>query len=136
MNDPAARGHPLNVPGANRPAIAHAVAMLDRPGEDVGNRLDPAMRVPREPGEVIRRDVVAEVVEEQEWVVVGRRAEAERPAQVHAGPFDRRLRFDKPLDGTDGHDGLRGSWKGLPRDMDSLTQVRNVHGTAPVHTYA
>ena len=53
----------------------------------------PAVRMPGKAGQVVLRDVVAEVVEEQERIEVGRVAEAERAAQVHAGAFERRLRL-------------------------------------------
>jgi hypothetical protein len=66
VHDAAAGGHPLHVAGAERAAVAEAVAVLDRAGEHVGDRLDAAMRMPREPGEVVVRIVVAEVVEQQE----------------------------------------------------------------------
>ena len=55
VEDAAAGGHPLHVAGAEVAAVAEAVAVRDRAGEDVGDRLDAAMRMPREPGEVVVR---------------------------------------------------------------------------------
>ena len=76
------------------------------PGQDVGDRLDAAVRMPREAGQVILRNVVAEVVQQQERIEVGRVAEAERAAQMHARAFEGRLGFDQPLNRSNGHDGL------------------------------
>jgi len=47
--------------------------------------------VPREPGKVILRNVVAEIVEQEERVKVGGIAEAERAAEVNACALDRRF---------------------------------------------
>ena len=78
-------------PARDGAAIAHAVAVLHGSGQHVGDRLDPAMRMPREAGQVILRNVVAEVVQQQKRVEVGGIAEAERAAQMHARAFERRL---------------------------------------------
>ena len=50
MHDAAARGHPLHVAGAERAAVAEAVAVLDGAGEHVGDGLDAAVRMPGEAG--------------------------------------------------------------------------------------
>ena len=63
VEDPAAGGHPLNVSCTEIAAVAQTVAVLDVTGEDVRDRLDAAMRVPREAGEVVVGIVVSEVVE-------------------------------------------------------------------------
>ena len=91
VDDPAARRHPLDVAGGDGAVVAHAVAVLHGSGEDVGDGLDAAVGMPREARQVILRNVVAEVVEEQERVEVGCVAEAERAAQMHARAFEGRL---------------------------------------------
>ena len=91
VDDAAARGHPLHVAGGDGAVVAHAVAVLDGSGEDIGDGLDPAMRVPRKAREIILGNVIAEIVEEQEGIEIGRIAEAERAAQVHARAFERGL---------------------------------------------
>ena len=48
----------------------------------------PAMRMPRKAGEVVVRVVVAEIVEQQERIELGRVAEPEGAPQLHAGAFD------------------------------------------------
>ena len=68
MHDAAAGGHPLHVAGAEGAAVAEAVAVLDGAGQHVGDRLDAAMRMPRKAREIIGRDVVAEIVEQQERI--------------------------------------------------------------------
>ena len=91
VDDAAPRGHPLDIPGGNLPAVPHAVAVLDGSRENVRDRFDPAVRMPWEARQVVFRPVIAEVIEEQERVEVARVAEPERAAQVHAGSFEGRL---------------------------------------------
>ena len=74
-------------PAPSIAAVAEAVAVLDGAGEHVGDRLDAAVRVPREAGQVVVRVVVAEIVEQQERIELRRVAEAEGAAQLHAGAF-------------------------------------------------
>ncbi len=97
VDNPAPRRHPLHVAGGDGAAIAHAVAVLHGSGEHIGDGLDPAVRVPREARQVVLGNVVAEVVEQQKRVEIGRIAEAERAAQVYARAFESRLGFDEPL---------------------------------------
>ena len=100
---PLPGGHPLDVAGRDGAVVAHAVAMFDGAGEDVSDGLDAAVRVPREARQIILRDVVAEIVEQEERVEIGGVAEAERAAQMYARAFEGRLGFDEPLNGSDGH---------------------------------
>ena len=74
--------------------------MLDRAVEHVGDRLDAAVRMPREPGEVVLRAVVAEIVEEQERVEGLGLAEAEGTVKLHPGAFGMWLRLDDLADGS------------------------------------
>ena len=85
------------------PLVAHAVAVLHGSGQHIGDGFDAAMRMPRETRQVILRNVVAEIVEQQERIEVGGVAETERAAQVHARAFEGRLGFDEPLNGSNGH---------------------------------
>src|SRR5215510_12295653 len=97
VNDPTPGGHPLNVACADDATVPHAVAMLHRSRQDIRDRLDSAVRVPREARQVILRNVIAEVIEEEEWVEVGRIAEPERAAQPHSRALKRRLGFTESL---------------------------------------
>jgi hypothetical protein len=83
---PLPRGHPLDVAGRDGAAVPHAVAMLHGPGQHVGDRLDPAVRMPGKARQVILRNVVAEIVEQQERIEVGRVAEAERARRCTPAP--------------------------------------------------
>ena len=112
VDDAAAGGHPLDVAGGDGAAVAHAVAVLDGAGEDVGDGFDAAMRMPGEAGEVIVGNVVAEIVEQEEGIEVGGVAEAERAAEMDARAFDGGFGFDEALDGSNGHDGLQGEESG------------------------
>src|SRR5262245_27113243 len=104
MEEAAAGRHPLDVAGTQRAAIAEAVAVIHRPGQDIGDGLDSAVRMPRKSGAIVLRALVAEIVEQQERIEVSGIAEAERPAQLHPRPLHGGLRFDNPLDGSNGHD--------------------------------
>ena len=103
VDNAAPRRHPLNVAGADGPMVPHAVAMFHGPGQNVSDRLDAAMRVPGESGQVILRHVVAEIVEQQKRVKIGGVAKAECAAQVHTRAFDRRFGLAELLDGSKGH---------------------------------
>jgi hypothetical protein len=107
MHDAAARGHPLNVAGAERATIAEAVAVLDAAGENVSNGLDAAVRMPRKTGEIILRPVVAEIIEEEERIGFLRVTESERAAQLYASAFDGGLGLHDAFNRTDGHGGAR-----------------------------
>ena len=80
--------------------------MIDLAGQDIGDGLDAAMRMPGKAGLVLVGIVVAEIVEQQERVELLGVAEAEGAAQMHAGAFHGGLGLDDLLDGTNGHDSL------------------------------
>src|ERR1700731_3463406 len=101
MDDAAARRHPLNVAGRDGTAVAH-----DSSRQDIRDGFDPAMRVPRDPSQIILGNVVAEIVQQKEWIEVGCIAESESAAKMHASAFERRLGLDESLNGSNGHFGL------------------------------
>jgi len=103
MDDPAAGRHPLDVAGAEQAAIAEAVAMLDGAGENIGDRLDAAVRMPRKAADIFGRIVVAEIVHHQERIGHRRISEAEDAMQLHAGAFHGRRCGTHMLYGTDRH---------------------------------
>lgn len=105
MQDAAAGGHPLQVARAQHALVAQAVAMLDGAGQHIGDRLDAAMRMPREAADVVHRLVVAEIIHHQEGVGHRRIAEAEDAVQLDAGAFHGRRGAALMLDGADGHSG-------------------------------
>src|SRR5579859_500095 len=104
VDDAAAGGHPLDVAGGDGAAIADAVAVLDGAGENVGDGLDAAMRVPGEASEIVFGDIVAEIVEEEEGIEVAGVAETERAAEMNAGAFGGGLAANQALYGSNGHD--------------------------------
>jgi hypothetical protein len=103
VHDPPAGGHPLDVARPQLALVPEAVAVLDRTREHVGNRLDAAVRVPRESGEVVVRVLVAEVVQQEERIKVAGVAEAEGAAEPDARTLDRGFALDDSLDRSDGH---------------------------------
>src|SRR5205809_3806451 len=92
VDDPAARGHPLDVPAADDPFVPDAVLMLDATVQHVGHRLDAAVRMPRETRDVFRGVLGTEVVEEKERIQPRDFRGAERPTEVDPRPFNRRPR--------------------------------------------
>ena len=94
------------LPGPSTPVIAEAVAMRDRAGEHIGDRLDAAMGMPGETGHVVAGMVAAKIVHHQERVEFAGVAEAEGAPQPHAGPLHRGAGLGNALDGADRHGGL------------------------------
>jgi hypothetical protein len=76
----------LHVAGRHFALVTQAIAVLDGTGEHVRDRLDPAMRMPRESGQVITRVVVSKIVEEQKRVEVFRFAESEARCSFTPAP--------------------------------------------------
>lgn len=81
----------LKIAAADDAPIAHAVAMLDRSVENVGDRLDSAMGMPGEPPEVLRRLARPEIIEQKEGIEHRHFTVSERTPQVYARPFNRGL---------------------------------------------
>jgi hypothetical protein len=79
--------------------------VLDRAGQHVGDRLDTAVRMPREPGQVIGGVVVSEVVEEQKRIELGGIAESEAALQTDACAFECRLWMNDLFNWTNRHAG-------------------------------
>jgi len=65
MNNPPPCRHPLHVAGANDAAVSNAVTVLDITREYIRDRLDPAVRMPRKARQIIRRNVVTEIVKKR-----------------------------------------------------------------------
>jgi hypothetical protein len=60
------------------------------------------MGMPREPGDVILRTIVSEVVEQQERIELLGTAEPKGPTQPYACAFESRLRGGDAADRSDG----------------------------------
>jgi hypothetical protein len=104
MKDAAAGGHPLDVPRAERTAIAEAVPMFDLSGQDIGDGLDTAVRVPGEAGAVVFRVLVPEIVEQQERIELSGVPESKRPLQLDPGAFAGGFGLHDSLDRSHRHD--------------------------------
>ena len=105
VNNASARGHPLHVAGGDRSFVAHAVAVLDFPGENIGNRLNPPVRMPGKPRRVVGWHIVAKIVQQQEGVELRGVPESECAAQMHARSFHRRFGLNEPLHRSNRHAG-------------------------------
>jgi hypothetical protein len=91
VNYSSAGRHPLDVSGTNGAAVAKAVAVFDGSRQDVGYRFDPSVRMPWKTSEVVIRDVIPEIIQQQERIKFGSITEAESAAETHTGTFERRL---------------------------------------------
>jgi len=102
--DAASGRHPLHVAGAQRPFVAEAVTVIHGSGEHIRDRFDPAVRMPREAGEIVRWSIFAEVVEKKERIEVCRFSEREGTLELDTRAFDRGFCMDHPFDRPDGHE--------------------------------
>ena len=91
------RRHPLHVARAQVAAVAEAVFVPHVAVEHVGDRLETAMRMRREAGDVIVRVVRKELVEHQERIEALVLPAAERAAQLDPGAIRRGDGFDDGL---------------------------------------
>src|SRR5258707_3734103 len=123
MDDAAASGHPLHVTGGDSAAVAHAVIVLDRSGENVRDGLNDAMRMPGKAGQVIFRQFVAEIVEQKKGIVIRGVAESEGAPQMDARAFHGGLGLDYFFNGTDGHGGPPKE-NGNANDLKSTMEAR------------
>src|SRR5690348_5552806 len=94
MQDAAASGHPLHIAGRHLAFVAETVAVFDRTCQHVGDGLYATMRMPRKAGLIVRRILVAKVVQQQEWIELLGLAEAKGTLQLYAGAFHCLLRVD------------------------------------------
>src|SRR5438128_8695791 len=97
MNDAAARRHPLHIARLDGAVIAHAVAVFNSTSKNIGDRLNAAVWMPGKSRQVVLRDIVAEIIQQQEGIEVGCIAKTECAAQVYTRAFERWLRSDKAL---------------------------------------
>ena len=94
VQDAAARAHPLDVAGPDRPAVPERIAVGDLAVADERHRLDAAVRVIGEARFVVGGLGRLEVIEQEKGIEVVEAARAEAAPQVHARPLDDRLRRD------------------------------------------
>src|SRR4029077_21233116 len=118
VKNAAAGGHPLHVAGDHLALVAEAVAVLDRTGEYVGDRLDPAVRMPGKSRNVIFWILIAEVVQQQERIEFLGLAETESALQFHASALECGRRLNNLFNWPEGHGLLF-----LPRGNTPLRHV-------------
>src|SRR5258705_3314127 len=80
------------------------------------------MRMPWKSREVVLRDIVAEIIEQEKRIVVGRVPKAEGATQVHARAFERRLARDQFLDRPDRHESPPEAFIVVPLPPDATDQ--------------
>jgi hypothetical protein len=100
MEYAASRRHPLHVAGSKRSAIAKTVAMRNGTGEDIGYGFDAAMGMPGKSGAVVIGAIIAEIIEQEEWVELLRFAESKGAVKLYTRAFERRLRLHDLFNGS------------------------------------
>jgi hypothetical protein len=78
--DAAPRGHPLHVTGRDGAVVPEAVTVFHSSRQDIGDCLNPAVRVPRETSNVVLWNIIAEIIEQKERVEIRCIPETERTA--------------------------------------------------------
>jgi hypothetical protein len=68
--------------------------VTDGTREQIGNRLNAAMRMKRKTGLVISRSRRLEMIEQQKWIEIIERMAADTPLESNARALDNSLRFD------------------------------------------
>ena len=94
VQDATPSGHPLDITSPQQPLVPEAIAVLDRSAQNISDRLDTSVRVPREAISVVVWIVIAQVVEQQKGIVGCGLAEAKSAMHANAGTFDVWFRFD------------------------------------------
>src|SRR5437868_10413120 len=87
MQDAAAGCHPLHITGYHLAFVAQAISVFDRACEHVSDRLDAAMRMPRESREVVLGIVVTEIIEQKERIELLGFAKAKGSLKLYARAF-------------------------------------------------
>src|SRR5690606_24702918 len=82
--------------------MALIVAMAQAPGQQVGNRLETAMRMLRKPARVVARLVGAELVEQEEWIEHVEVALADQAIEFDPGTVADRLAAQDADNGSKG----------------------------------
>src|SRR5262249_38610926 len=98
-NPPPGR-HPLHVAGSELTPISQTVAVIDASRQHIGDRLDPAVGMPGKSSAIVFRTIVAEVVEQKEWIELAGIPEAEGATQFHARTLDCRFGLNDSFDGS------------------------------------
>jgi len=89
VDDPRARGHPLDIAGTDTAGISETVFMIDRPFKHVGDSLDSPVRVLRKTGQIFARLIRAEIIEHEKRVELRQFVVPECPVQPDTCSFDR-----------------------------------------------
>ena len=104
--------------------------MRDGSGKHVRDRLDSPVRMPRKSRQIVFRNIVAKIVQQEERVELFCISETECAAEVHAGTLESRFRFDNPFNRSNRHIELQ-------RKISILFHVEGSDGLAssalPVH---
>ena len=64
MKNSTSRSHPLHVPRPHFPTVSQAVSVADLPDENVGDRLNAPMGVPRKAGKIVIRILIPEIIQQ------------------------------------------------------------------------
>ena len=70
MNDAARSRHPLHIAGSEISGVPAIIFMTQAPIEHVRHRLEPTVRMGREAGQILVRNIRIKLIKHQKWVVV------------------------------------------------------------------
>ena len=140
MDDAGTGGHPLDVTVAEHAAVAKRIPMLDIAFQDIGDGLDPPMRMPGEALQIFRRVVIAKIIHHQKRVERVGIAKAENTVEMNASALHCRGGLALHCDGTYRHDGYLASWRmtvsqmGMGADISTALQALPIKEKAGMPT--
>ncbi|MOA47752.1 hypothetical protein D3C78_1704180 [compost metagenome] len=100
MDHATAGSHPLHAARPEQAFVIAAVAVAHAPGQHVGHRLEAAVRMRRETGDVVARIVGAEFIQHQERVQPPLQVLRQYARQLDAGTVRSRHATDLLFDGS------------------------------------
>ncbi len=88
VQDAAAGGHPLHVARRHPALVAQAVAVRHFPRQHIGDGLNAPVRMPRKSSHVVRRILIAKIVQQQKRIELLGLPEAKGALQLHPCSLD------------------------------------------------
>ena len=102
MNHAPASQHPLQPAAFQQPRVSSAVAVAHLTRDQIGQRLETAMRMIRKAGPVIPAFIAPETVQQQKGIEPAVQSLTDDASQFHARPFRHGTARDELLDNTAG----------------------------------
>ncbi|KAF5029933.1 hypothetical protein DSECCO2_643430 [anaerobic digester metagenome] len=97
MYYPAPSGHPLHFSFVDRTMIPHAVTMLSRTFQHVGDSFYTPVRMPWETWKILIWIVITKIIQHQKGIIIGQLMITECPFQMHTSTFQHGFSFADTL---------------------------------------